>query len=100
MAAKYHFSFDTTSNWHNLNADFLAPYQVVVLLDTRPEEPTQRNGGFRRTWSMAELGWAFTLPVCADPSAIRQTGTGTTTHFSDQDRTSVIRGDDVGHSPR
>jgi len=43
MAAKYHFSFDTTSNWHNLNADFLAPYQVVVFLDTRPEEPTQRT---------------------------------------------------------
>jgi len=41
-AAKYHFSFDTTSNWQNLNADFLAPYQVVVFLDTRPEEPAQR----------------------------------------------------------
>ncbi len=42
MAAKYRFSFDTTSNWHNLNADFLASYQVVVFLDTRPEEPAQR----------------------------------------------------------
>ena len=42
IAAKYHFGFDTTSNWHNLNADFLAAYQVVVFLDTRPEEPAQR----------------------------------------------------------
>src|SRR6185503_80484 len=23
MAAKYHFSYDATSDWHNLNADFL-----------------------------------------------------------------------------
>ncbi len=42
MAAKYHFSFDTTSNWHNLNADYLSKYQVVVFLDTRPEDPAQR----------------------------------------------------------
>jgi hypothetical protein len=42
MAAKYNFSFDTTSNWHNLNSDFLARYQVVVFLDTRPEDPAQR----------------------------------------------------------
>src|SRR6266699_1773304 len=37
IAAKYHFSYDATSDWHNLNADFLAAYQVVVFLDTRPE---------------------------------------------------------------
>jgi hypothetical protein len=42
MAAKYNFSYDTTSNWHNLNADFLSRYEVVVFLDTRPEEPAQR----------------------------------------------------------
>ena len=42
MAARYHFTFDTTSDWHNLNTDFLAAYQVVVFLDTRPEEPAQR----------------------------------------------------------
>ena len=42
MAAKYSFSFDTTSNWGNLNADFLSRYQVVVFLDTRPEAPEQR----------------------------------------------------------
>ncbi len=42
MAAKYNFSFDTTSNWNNLNPDFLSRYEVVVFLDTRPEEPAQR----------------------------------------------------------
>ena len=42
MAAKYNFSFDTTSNWNNLNATFLSKYQVVVFLDTRPEDSTQR----------------------------------------------------------
>src|SRR6266478_5450666 len=42
MAAKYNFGFDTTSNWNNLNSEFLARYQVVVFLDTRPEEPAQR----------------------------------------------------------
>ncbi|OLC88620.1 MAG: hypothetical protein AUI86_03165 [Gemmatimonadetes bacterium 13_1_40CM_3_66_12] len=42
MAAKYHFSFDTTSSWGNLNADFLSKYQAVVFLDTRPEDPAQR----------------------------------------------------------
>jgi hypothetical protein len=42
MATKYNFSFDTTSNWQNLNPDFLSKYQVVVFLDTRPEDPLQR----------------------------------------------------------
>ena len=41
-AAKYNFSFDTTSNWNNLNSAFLSRYDVVVFLDTRPEDPAQR----------------------------------------------------------
>ena len=43
VAAKYNFRFDTTSDWNNLNRDFLAKYEVVVFLDTRPEEPAQRD---------------------------------------------------------
>ena len=31
MAAKYNFGFDTTSDWNNLNSDFLSKYQVVVF---------------------------------------------------------------------
>src|SRR3981189_1416143 len=36
MAAKYNFSYDSTSDWQNLNSDFLAKYQVVIFLDSRP----------------------------------------------------------------
>ena len=39
QAAQHGFTYDTTSNWQNMNAGFLARYQVVVFLDTRPEEP-------------------------------------------------------------
>ncbi|MEI3800284.1 MULTISPECIES: ThuA domain-containing protein [unclassified Chitinophaga] len=42
MAAKYHFSYDSTNNWQNLNAAFLSKYQVVIFLDTRPEDAAQR----------------------------------------------------------
>jgi hypothetical protein len=42
MAGKYHFAFDATTNWSDLNADFLSHYQVVIFLDTRPEDPAQR----------------------------------------------------------
>ena len=43
MAAKYNFEYDSTSNWGNLNREFLAKYQVVIFLDTRPEGPAQRD---------------------------------------------------------
>jgi len=42
MAAKYHFAYDSTKNWSNMNAEFLSHYQVVVFLDTRPDDPAQR----------------------------------------------------------
>jgi hypothetical protein len=42
QAAAQGFTYDTTSNWQNMNAGFLARYQVVVFLDTRPEQPAQR----------------------------------------------------------
>ena len=41
-AKKYHFSYDSTNNWENLNRDFLAKYNIVLFLDTRPEKPDQR----------------------------------------------------------
>ncbi len=41
-AKKYNFGYDTTSDWHNLNANFLAKYQVVLFLDSRPQLPEQR----------------------------------------------------------
>lgn len=39
---KYNFKYDTTSNWNNLNTEFLARYQVVIFLDTRPDDARQR----------------------------------------------------------
>ena len=41
-ARTHNFSYDTTTNWNNLNAKFLARYQVVLFLDTRPDAPEQR----------------------------------------------------------
>ena len=43
MAARYNYYYDTTSNWSNLNSDYLSQYQVVVFLDTRPEQNSQRQ---------------------------------------------------------
>jgi hypothetical protein len=37
------FTYDTTSNWNNMNNTFLAKYKVVLFLDTRPEKPEQRT---------------------------------------------------------
>ena len=42
MGATYHFSYDSTNNWSNLNTEFLSQYQVVLFLDTRPEDSSQR----------------------------------------------------------
>ena len=42
MGLRYNFSYDSTSNWSNMNAAFLSQYQVVLFLDTRPEAPEQR----------------------------------------------------------
>lgn len=43
LAAKNHFTYDSTNNWNNLNTKFLSQYQVVIFLDTRPEDPAQRK---------------------------------------------------------
>lgn len=41
-AVDNHFSYDSTNDWNNMNADFLSQYQVVLFLDTRPEAASQR----------------------------------------------------------
>lgn len=43
IADKYNFTYDSTTNWNNLNGEFLSHYQVVLFLDTRPEDPAQRQ---------------------------------------------------------
>lgn len=42
QGTKHGFAFDTTSDWRRLTDTVLARYQVVVFLDTRPEDPAQR----------------------------------------------------------
>jgi hypothetical protein len=37
------FAYLATNDWDNLNAKFLADYQVVLFLDTRPEKRAQRE---------------------------------------------------------
>lgn len=41
------FEYDSTDDWHNLNEQFLAGYDVVIFLDTRPEDEMQREA-FKR----------------------------------------------------
>ncbi len=42
MAKKYHFTYDSTNDWNHLNSEFLSHYQVIIFLDTRPDDPAQR----------------------------------------------------------
>jgi len=42
MGEIYHFTYDSTNDWSNLNSAFLSHYQVVIFLDTRPDDPAQR----------------------------------------------------------
>ncbi|NSL87878.1 ThuA domain-containing protein [Chitinophaga solisilvae] len=43
MADAHNFCYDSTNNWDNLNPAFLAAYQVVLFLDSRPEKEAQRK---------------------------------------------------------
>ncbi|QRR00417.1 ThuA domain-containing protein [Dyadobacter sandarakinus] len=71
VAAENGFTYDTTSNWNNLNTAFLSRYQVVLFLDTRPEKEEQRaafkqymkNGGAWMGFHFA----AFALTPSAYP---------------------------------
>lgn len=47
QSRKYHFRYDSTNNWSNLNAKFLEGYQLIIFLDTRPEKSEQREA-FRK----------------------------------------------------
>lgn len=69
---KYGFSYEATTNWSDLNLDFLSHYNVVLFLDTRPDNPDQRaafqkyieNGG-------AWMGFHFSA-FALTPSAYPQ----------------------------
>lgn len=42
IAKARNFIYDSTNDWKNLNASFLSHYQVVLFLNTRPEDSAQR----------------------------------------------------------
>lgn len=68
-AAANGFSFDTTSDWNNLDDDFLHRYDVVVFLDTRPERADQR-AAFQRYMERGGAWMAFHFAAFAlTPSA-------------------------------
>ena len=43
MSIKHRFCYAPTNDWSKLNSDTLSHYQVVIFLDTRPDEPEQRK---------------------------------------------------------
>src|ERR1700754_3078858 len=42
MGKKYGFSYDSTNDWSRLNTVTLSQYQVVLFLDTRPDDSAGR----------------------------------------------------------
>jgi hypothetical protein len=43
MGLRHDFVLDTTSHWENMEDEFLKRYQVIIFLDTRPEQTSQRS---------------------------------------------------------
>lgn len=72
MARQANFGYDSTTNWADLNDQVLARYQVVLFLDTRPENPNQREA-FRNYMNKggAWMGFHF-AGFALTPSAFPQ----------------------------
>ena len=43
ISKKYNFKYDSTNDWRKLNDSFLSKYQLIIFLDTRPEDTEQRK---------------------------------------------------------
>ncbi len=72
MAAKYNFSYDSTNDWKNLNPAFLSNYEVVLFLDTRPDDSLQREA-FRQYMENGGAWMGFHFSAFAlTPSAYPQ----------------------------
>ena len=66
------FTYRATTNWAELNEQVLSQYQVVVFLDTRPEEPSQREA-FQRYMEHGGAWMGFHYAGFAlTPSAVPQ----------------------------
>lgn len=42
-AEEYNFTYDHTGDWTNMNEEFLSDYDLVLFLDSRPEDSDQRD---------------------------------------------------------
>ena len=72
VASQAGFTYRSTTNWADLNDQVLGRYQVVVFLDTRPEDPLQRDA-FQRYMEKggAWMGFHF-AGFALTPSAVPQ----------------------------
>ena len=43
LAQKHNFVFDSTTDWHNLNENYLKNYQLVLWLNNSPSDPDERR---------------------------------------------------------
>ena len=72
MGRQSNFSYDSTTNWADLNGQVLTQYQVVIFLDTRPEDPIQREA-FRNYMDKGGSWMGFHFAGFAlTPSAVPQ----------------------------
>ena len=72
LARQNNFTYESTTDWTKLNAEFLAGYQVVLFLDTRPENPGQR-AAFRTYMEHGGAWMGFHFAAFAlTPSAVPQ----------------------------
>ncbi len=58
LAVENNFVYDSTNNWKNMNDEFLRNYQVIILLDTRPESKEAR-GAFQKFMEKGEAYMGF-----------------------------------------
>jgi len=72
MANQNNFLYDSTNDWSKLNSEYLSRYQVVIFLDTRPEDPSQRDA-FKKYMEKAGAWMGFHFAGFAlTPSAYNQ----------------------------
>ena len=106
-AARHGFSYEATTNWNSLNAEFLARYQVVLFLDTRPEAPGPR-AAFQQYMEHGGAWMGFHFAAFAlTPSGVPQNwdwyhnqflGSGEYQSNTWRPTTAVLRVDDPTHA--